>query len=157
MKDNKHHILSWQHLQDTLQQRQEDTSAASDEAVLLLGGQEGEYSSEWIPVDGSPARPGAIMVGHGAGHCTIQLSADVIVLSGGYNTESYVTEYQLSDGLATPLSPMHQMREGHACGVYQDAGGHQVRKLSGCRRTEMNQYIRLLQVYSKRKCSHNNG
>ena len=83
-------------------------------------------------VDGSPAYPGAIMVGHGAGHCTIQLSADVIVLSGGYNTESYVTEYRLSDGLATPLAPMHQMREGHACGVYQDAGGHQVRKLPIC-------------------------
>ena len=121
---------TWQHLQDTLQQRQQDTSAASDEAVLLLGGQGGEYSTEWIPVDGSSAHPGAVMVGHGVGHCTIQVSGDVIVMSGGYNTEGYVTEYQLSNGLGTPLAPLHQSRVGHACGVYQDAGGHQVRRLS---------------------------
>jgi len=122
---------TWQHLQDTLQQRQQDTSAASDEAVLLLGGHGGEYSTEWIPVDGSSAHPGAVMVGHGVGHCTIQVSGDVIVMSGGYNTEGYVTEYQLSNGLATPLAPLHQSRVGHACGVYQDAGGHQVILVTG--------------------------
>ena len=124
---------SWEHLQDTLQQRQGGSSAVSGDAVLLIGGQGGEYSSEWIPVDGSPAHPGPIMVGHGAGHCTIQLSDNVLVLSGGYNTESFVTEYQLTNGSTTPLTQLLQRREGHACGVYQDADGHQVRTLSNIR------------------------
>ena len=42
---------SWKHLQDTLQQRQGGSSAVSGDAVLLIGGQGGEYSSEWIPVE----------------------------------------------------------------------------------------------------------
>ena len=65
-------------------------------------------------------------VGHGHDHCTIQLSADIIVVTGGANTEHYVTEYQLADGKETILSSLQQPRYTHACGVYQETGGNQV-------------------------------
>ena len=106
------------------------TSAVKDDRILLIGG---SYSSstEWISVDGSPSQPGPFDVRHGGGnHCTIQLSSDLIVLTGGDGIGDYVTEYNLSsNGDETPLTPMNQGRSGHACGVYQDAGGQQVRRL----------------------------
>ena len=80
-------------------------------------------------MDGSPSQPGPFDVGHGSSHCTIQLSADSIVVTGGDGTGNYVTEYELSKGYETPLTPMVQGKEGHACGVYQDAGGQQVRRV----------------------------
>ena len=63
----------------------------------------------------------------------MQLSADLIVMTGGgeEDPESYVTEYRLTGntGIETPLTPMRQGRQGHACGVYQGAAGQQVRRV----------------------------
>jgi len=64
-------------------------------------------------------------------HCTIQTSDDVIVVTGGYNTFDFVTQYHLTDGTETPLTSMGQGRHGHACGVYQDTNGQQVLLVSG--------------------------
>jgi len=67
----------------------------------------------------------------------MQLSADLIVMTGGYETEydpvSYVTEYRLTGntGIETPLTPMRQGRYAHACGVYQGAAGQQVLLVTG--------------------------
>ena len=83
-------------------------------------------TTEWIPVDGSPARPGPFIVRHGQDHCTMQISDNIIVVTGGDNTESLVTEYHLDGGTETHLTPMGQPRRNHACGVYRDAGGQQV-------------------------------
>merc|ERR1712210_150480 len=53
-------------------------------------------------------------------------------VTGGRDTNDLVTSYQLtSNGDETPLTPMNQGRNGHACGVYQDAGGQQVLLVSG--------------------------
>ena len=104
-------------------------SAVKEDRILLIRGSVSR-STEWIPVDGSPSQPGPFDVRHGDSHCTAQLSADSIVVTGGYDTEEYVTNYELSDGYETPLTPMVQGRWGHACGVYQDAGGQQVSR--GC-------------------------
>ena len=101
-------------------------SAVKEDRILLIGGVDSR-STEWILVDGSPSQPGPFEVRHGSTHCTIQLSADSIVVTGGYETEEYVTKYELSNGNETPLTPMVQSRFDHACGVYQDAGGQQVR------------------------------
>ena len=100
-----------------------------EDRILLIGG---SYSSstEWISVDGSPSQPGPFDVRHGWGHCTIQLSSDLILVTGGVDTYDLVTIYQLTgNGDETPLTPMNQGRDDHACGVYQDAGGQQVRRL----------------------------
>merc|ERR1711934_1041964 len=114
---------SWQHLQDTTASRTFHSSAAREDAVLLIGGDDSDGSTEWIPVDGSAAKPGPFTVRHGYDHCTIQLSDDIIVVTGGWQTEAFVTEYHLEDGTETALTPLGQPRRAHACGVYQDADG----------------------------------
>ena len=126
---------NWQHLQDTLTTRQKHTSAVFGNSVLLIGGD--SNTTELIPVDGSPAQPGPFTIRHGARHCTIQVSSDVIVITGGdplnihneedwYQNDNFVTAYHLTDGKETPLSPLVNGRVEHACGVYQNSDGHQV-------------------------------
>ena len=112
---------TWSHLAQTMHPRQGHSSAVlNDEKILLIGGQDSR-STEWIPVDGSPAQPGPFDVRHGARHCSVQIDSDVIIVTGGFNTEDYVTKYQLTDGTETPVTPMTQARQQHACGVYQGA------------------------------------
>ena len=121
----------WNHLVNTSSYRSGHSSAANDTHILLIGGEKSN-TTEWIPVpvpgmDPRPAQPGPFEVTHGMLHCTIQLSADVIVLTGGHGTEELVTEYHLTgDVNGTSLTPMGQPRRVHACGVYQDADGQQV-------------------------------
>ena len=61
------------------------------------------------------------------------LERDRILVTGGAGVNApvdLVTSYQLTgNGDETPLTPMKQGRAYHACGVYQDAGGQQVRRL----------------------------
>merc|ERR1719237_675301 len=121
---------SWQHLQDTTARRSDHSSATREDAVLLIGGLVSN-STEWIVVDGSAAKPGPFTVRHGYRHCTIQLSDDIIVVTGGWQTEAFVTEYHLEDGTETALTPLGQPRLAHACGVYQDADGQQVLIITG--------------------------
>merc|ERR1712192_382821 len=73
---------------------------------------------------------GPFQVRHGYLHCTMQLSSNLIVMTGGDGTGSYVTLYQLF-GNETPLTPMRQARDSHACGVYQGAAGQQVLLVTG--------------------------
>ena len=117
---------SWKHLQNTTVRRWKHSSATTKDAVLLIGGAESN-TTEWIPVDGSPAHQGPFTVRHGYGHCSIQISANAVVLTGGEGTW-HVTQYDLVDGSETPLTPLGQPRYNHACAVYQDAHGQQVRK-----------------------------
>ena len=128
---------AWNHLVDTRSSRGMHSSAVKENRILLIGGHDSR-STEWIPVDGSPSQPGPFHVRHRYGHCTVQVSADVIVVTGGgwgwlpsvHPTEDYVTEYKLTgDGNETPLTPMRHSRAQHACGVYQGAGGQQVRRV----------------------------
>ena len=129
----------WVHLHDTIVERRKHSTATNGEAILLIGGypedaspwEPNEHSTEWIALDGSYARPGPFEVRHGYNHCTMQTSPDTIVVTGGSGTGDYVTRYHLTgDGNKTPMTPMHQGRKTHACGVYQDAGGQQVRTIS---------------------------
>merc|ERR1719341_1787164 len=110
--------------------RRAHSSATREGAVLLIGGSH-SHSTEWIPVDGSAAKPGPFTVRHGRDHCTIQLSDDIIVVTGGWQTEAFVTEYHLEDGTETALTPLGQPRLDQACGVYQDADGQQVLIVTG--------------------------
>ena len=123
----------WQHLANTSSTRQYHSSAVKDDddRILLIGGWFSN-STEWIPVDGSPSQPGPFEVRHGKNHCTVQMSADTIVVTGGFESEEYVTEYQLTgDGNETPLTSMRfGGRSHHACAAYMQAGGKQVIKKS---------------------------
>ena len=117
---------SWQHLQDTLHTRQYHSSATTDDAVLLIGGTYSEETTEWIPVDGSPAHPGPFYIRHGDYHCTIQVNALTIVVTGGRSSQDYVTEYHMNDTTETPLTPLLQPRYNHACGFYLNSNNQQV-------------------------------
>ena len=121
----------WNHLVNTISRRTYHTSAVKedDDRILLIGGVDSR-STEWIPVDGSPSQPGPFYVRHGYAHCTLQLSADTIVVTGGDDTWQYVTSYKLTANEdKTPLTPMKRGRMGHGCGVFQDAGGQKVNRL----------------------------
>ena len=118
---------SWKHLQNTTARRAFHSSATTADAVLLIGGRDSN-STELIPVDGSSAQQGPFTIRHGSSHCTIQISDDVIVVTGGWPTLDYVTEYQLANGTETPLTSLGEPRYDHACGAYKDKDGLQVRK-----------------------------
>ena len=114
----------WAHLADTISTRSLHSSAVKDDRILLIGGQV-DHSTEWISVDGSPSQPGPFSVRHGSRHCTAQLSSDLILLTGGYDTFDFVTSYQLtSNGDETSLTLMSEGTAEHACGAYQVAGRH---------------------------------
>ena len=119
---------SWEHLQNTTASRWRHSSVTIEDAVLLIGGMESD-STEWIPVNGSAAHQGPFTVRHGRDHCTLQISDDIIVVTGGVNTDNYATQYNLTDGTEIPLTPLlEQGRRTHACGVYQNPDGQQVSK-----------------------------
>ena len=116
---------AWEHLQDTIHERRSHTAVGLQTRLLLIGGMDSD-STEFIPVDGSVASPGPFTVRHGYDHCTMKISEEVIVVTGGWGTFDLVTEYQLSDGRETALKPLTEGRGYHACGVYKDADGQQV-------------------------------
>jgi hypothetical protein len=119
----------WEAGPSTLHTRRHHTSAVTAEGLLLVGGGYSPTSTELLPADGGPAREGFPLQPGREGHCSIQLSADTIVLTGGRDTEALVTEYS---GLGTggevttrELPALTTPRYHHACGVYT-VGGTQV-------------------------------
>merc|ERR1711971_578271 len=96
----------WDYLTETKSRRYRHSSAVKEDRILLIGGYYSN-STEWISADGSPSQAGPFQVRHGYLHCTIQPSADLILVTGGAGTGSYVTEYQLTgEGKENPLTPM---------------------------------------------------
>ena len=118
---------SWTKVADTRSIREFHSSAQHEDRILLIGGQD-SYSTEWISTDGGEAQIGPWVVRHGYVHCTIQVSSDLIVVTGGFRTYDYVTEYQLtSDATETEMTSLINGRYRHACGVYREADGQQVK------------------------------
>ena len=115
----------WQHLMDTHQRRVGHSSATTEEGVLLIGGQYSN-STELISVDDSPVRPGPFVVRHGHLHCTVKVSTNILVVTGGIDTYDLVTEYHLNDNQEVQHATLQQGRRSHACGVYQNAINQQV-------------------------------
>ena len=116
---------TWEHLQNTKVKRRYHTSVTISDRILLIGGKYSN-STEWIEVDGSPGSEGPFTVRHGYQHCTMKISDEVVVVTGGEFTEDFVTEYRISDGRETNRTSLTQGRRTHACGVYQDNDGQQV-------------------------------
>jgi hypothetical protein len=119
----------WEAGPSTLHTRWAHTSAVTAEGLLLVGGSSSPTTTELLPAEGGPAPEGFPLQPGRERHCSIQLSADTIVLTGGMNTESLVTEHS---GLGTggevttrELPALLTPRDSHACGVYT-VGGTQV-------------------------------
>ena len=127
------------------------TSAVYDGRLLLIREQDPIFMIEhddwynttttWIPLDGSPPQQGPFHNRHGYHHCTIQVSPDTIVVTGGTdddypgesgsypgngNVEIFVTEYKLTDGTRSFVPNLPKPLWKHACGSYRDQDGHQV-------------------------------
>ena len=50
------------------------------------------------------------------------------MVTGGYETNDYVTEYQLTgDATETVMTSLINGRRYHACGGYRETGGQQVK------------------------------
>jgi len=125
----------WTELVKTRVSRLMSSSVQTEDQILLIGGFQTQ-STEWIPLDGSPSQPGPFEVRNRELHCTIQVSPDTLVVTGGRITvttaENYVTEYQLTgDGAERELNGMITQRYAHACGHYLDADGQQVLLVTG--------------------------
>ena len=89
-----------------------------DVYIILLGGSSSN-STEVILVDETPPYIGPLSIRHGQGHCTIMLSDERMVITGGSGTEKFVTQYEdYGSGHEISLSPMGKERTYHACGVY---------------------------------------
>ena len=113
----------WSFLVYTIYSRQYHSSAQTEDKILLIGGSSSPSTTEWISLDGSASQNGPFNVRNSYHHCTIQLSPDLIVVTGGYTGNyDYVTEYHLTTGVERILTSLSQGRYYHACGVYQNAG-----------------------------------
>ena len=122
----------WTKIADTRDRRLFHSSAQHEDRILLIGGLSSgglsSNSTEWIPADGGDSQIGPWVVRHGRDHCTIQVSSDLIVVTGGVDADDYVTEYQLNgNATETEMTALITGRRRHACGVYREAGGQQVR------------------------------
>ena len=117
---------NWEHLVDLDPGRDGSSSVQHNDRILLVAGY-GRRDSVWVPLDGSLTEPGPI-IRHGEWHCTIQVSNDIFIVTGGRQTDERVTEYNLSAGTEIQLNNIEK-RSDHACGAYQDANGQQVRNL----------------------------
>ena len=112
----------WSYLASTRYSRTWHSSAQTEDKILLIGGS-GSYTTEWISLDGSASQVGPFTPSrHTYMHCTIQLSPDLIVVTGGHSYRNYVTEYNLTTGAERTLTRLNQGRRYHACGVYHKAG-----------------------------------
>merc|ERR1712004_45287 len=109
---------SWTKIADTRSTRRLHSSAQHEDRILLIGGSRSK-TTEWISTDGGEPQIGPWIVRHGESHCTIQVSSDLIVVTGGASTSYYVTEYQLTgDATETEMTSLINGRLNHACGVY---------------------------------------
>merc|ERR1719462_80434 len=86
---------SWTKIADTRSRRRVHSSAQHEDRILLIGGLDSN-STEWISTNGGESQIGPWIVRHGEKHCTIQVSSDLIAVTGGAGTYDYVTEYQLT-------------------------------------------------------------
>ena len=112
----------WEARSSTLHNRSFHSSAVTAEGLLLVGGLDSPLTTELLPAAGGPSRDSFSLQPGRQDHCSIQVSADTIVLTGGLHTESLVTELSgLGTGgevTARELPTLLHPRYIHVCGVY---------------------------------------
>ena len=132
---------SWEPLQSTLHCRTDHSAAVLGDLLLLLGGVYSPHTTELVPLYGGVSQPGFPLETARYGHCSIQVSQTVIVLTGGAAMDSLVTEYsdiQLGQEVTIrELPTLNFGRSHHACGLYETEGSQVLSEL--CLETVMNE------------------
>jgi len=128
----------WVHWHPTLETRYYHSSAVLGTDLFLIGG-EGVSGSELMPLFGEN-RPG-FSIGEGReNHCTIKAGENSLVITGGRDTPTQVTEYsglvegqvqvqvqvqvqgQVQPASSRELPSLKTGRSHHACGYYTKSG-----------------------------------
>ena len=120
----------WTRMVETRRTRKDHSSAQTKDKILLMGGRSASQTTEWIPMDAMnhQGQQGPFYIYYiGNQHCTIQVSSDLILVTGGFGNYDQVTKYQLTGNASrTVMTPLNVGRFEHACGVYWDADGQRV-------------------------------
>jgi len=117
---------SWVFLSANLFARAGHTSSVTDQGLLLVGGWSNPfnlaaYNAEVMPAEGGVSNYAFPIPFPGRkDHCSIQVSASTIVMTGGLDTEDLVTEVSGIGGAVSfkNLSSLTTGRWDHACGMY---------------------------------------
>jgi len=123
---------AWGTLAHTVEQRWWHTASVIGERLLLAGGYwiPSATSTELLPVDGGESELSFSLHPGRYHHCAIQPSPTTIILTGGMDTPTLVTEYSgpVEEVTTRELPSLQQGRWDHACGVYDKtlivAGGY---------------------------------
>jgi len=122
----------WTRMVQTRRTRKDHSSAQTKNKILLMGGRAASQTTEWIPMN-HQGQQGPFYIDYiGNQHCTIQVSSNLILVTGGFGNYDQVTKYQLTgNATRTVMTPLNVGRFDHACGVYWDADGQRVLLVTG--------------------------
>jgi len=110
----------WKEVVQLTEKRWRHSSAVTSHGLMLLGGQVSPNTTELVSLEEGGAGELLPLEPPRLDHCSIQISADVVVLTGGRDTEFLVTEHDLSKR-ATGVWQLPSLETGrryHACGHY---------------------------------------
>ena len=109
----------WESLGATLHPRTSHTTALTTQGLLLVGGAGSPNTTELMDLETGQSREGWSLEPGRQYHCSIQLSSDLVVLTGGYRTETVVSQHSgLAEGRGEggKLPSLGTGRQVHACG-----------------------------------------
>ena len=115
----------WEEVVVLVEPRLGHTSAVlEDDLLLLVGGRDSPETTELVDLAKGESMIGFSVQPGRRFHCSMQLTSDTIVLTGGLGTETIVSEIS---SLREPepslkdLPSLQQGRHAHACGSYEAA------------------------------------
>merc|ERR1719507_2994430 len=97
------------------------SAVLSDDLLLLLGGQESSDTTELVDIAKGETTASFTLRPGRQFHCSIQLTSDTVVLTGGLSTETLVTEISNlgeAETLVKELPALQEGRRAYACGSY---------------------------------------
>ena len=112
----------WEEVVELIEPRVGHTSAIlADDLLLLVGGRESPSTTELVDIAKGKSTASFNLQPGRQFHCSIQLTSDTVVLTGGLSTETLVTEISNlgeAETLVKELPALQEGRRAHACGSY---------------------------------------